>query len=122
MQTLIDAFTDDRTVQLIGALILLDFVLGISAAIRAKTFRFGWISDFLRNDVLGKVVPYFAVWAAVHVGGDFEIGGYGMIEEAVGAAVVLALSASVLNSLRDLGLLGDAPDSIAGDDTSPPQP
>lgn len=122
MQALIDAFTADKTVQLVGALIFLDFILGVSAGVMAGSFRFGWIADFLRADVMAKVVPYFAVWAAVRIGGDFELAGFGMIEEGVGAAVVLALGASVLHSLRDLGLLGQAPDEIAGSDSPPPQP
>jgi hypothetical protein len=122
LSELIRAFTADETVQLVGGLIFLDFVLGMSAGVKAKTFRFGWIADFLRADVLGKVVPYFAVWGAVRIGGDFEIAGFGAIEEVVGAAVVLALGASVLNSLRDLGVLSNAPDVIAGSDEPPPVP
>lgn len=120
---LIRAFSADETVQLVGALIFLDFVLGMSAGVKAGTFRFGWIADFLRADVLAKVVPYFAVWGAVRIGGDFELAGFGMIEETVGAAVVLALGASVLNSLRDLSILpATTPDEVAGADTPPPVP
>ena len=119
---LISAFTADETVQLVAALIVVDFVLGVSAGVKANTFRMGWLADFLRNDVLGKVVPYFAVWGAVRIGGDFELAGFGAIEEVTGAAVVLALGASVLNSLRDLGIATQAPDAIAGSDTPPPLP
>jgi hypothetical protein len=123
LSELIRAFTADQTVQLVAGLILLDFVLGMSAGVKAGTFRFGWIADFLRNDVLGKVVPYFAVWGAVRVGGDFELAGFGMIEETVGAAVVLALGASVLNSLRDLSILpASTPNEVAGSDEPPPVP
>ena len=122
MNELLREFSDDPGVRLVAALILLDIVLGVSAAVKAKTFRLGWLADFLRADVLGKVVPFFAVWGAVRVGGDIEIGGYGMIEEGVNAAVVLALGASVLNSLRDLGLAKGLGDTVAGSDTPPPQP
>lgn len=123
MIALLREFADDATVRLVAALILLDLVAGIAAGVKAKTFRFGWLSDFLRADVLGKVVPYFAVWAAVRVSGDIEIAGYGAIEEVVGGAVVLALTASVLNSLRDVGILPEAtPDTVAGEDAPPPQP
>ncbi len=123
MIPLLREFADDPTVRLVAGLILIDFVLGVSAGVKAKSFRLGWISDFLRNDVLGKCVPYFAVWAAVRVSGDFEILGYGAIEETVGLAVVLSLGASALNSLRDLGLAKDSlPDELAGSDTPPPQP
>ena len=124
MIPLLREFADDPTVRLVAALILIDFVLGVAASVKAGTFRLGWLSDFLRADVLGKVVPYFAVWGAVRVSGDIEIAGYGAIEEVVGAAVVLALSASALNSLRDLGILPSAlsKDEIAGSDVPPPQP
>ena len=80
MIVLLREFADDPTVRLVAALILLDFVTGVAASVKARTFRLGWVSDFLRADVLGKVVPYFAVWGAVRVSGDIEIAGYGVIE------------------------------------------
>jgi hypothetical protein len=122
MNALIRQFTDDPTVRLVAALVALDFILGIAAAFRAGTFRLGWLSDFLRRDVLGKLVPYFAVWAAVRLGGDLELAGVGAIEETVGLAVVASVGASILNSLRDLGVLNGAPDALAGSDTPPPAP
>jgi len=117
---LIDQFTEDPMVRAVGVLIFLDIVLGVSAAVYTHTFRFGWLSDFLRRDVLGKVVPYFAVWAAVRVGGDVEIAGYGMIEEGVGVFVIASLGSSVLNSLRDLGIASRLSDVVAGSDKPPP--
>lgn len=122
MNTLIRQFTDDPTVRLAAVMVALDFALGILAALNAHTFRLGWLSDFLRRDVLGKLVPYFAVWAAVRLGGDVELGGVGAIEETVGALVIAAVGASILNSLRDLGLLSGAPDALAGSDNPPPTP
>jgi hypothetical protein len=122
MKALIDAFTNDSKVITIAVLVALDFVLGVSAGLAARTFRFGWLADFLRRDVLGKLIPYFAVWAAVHVGGDLEILGHGAIETTVGLAVVAAIAGSILNSLRDLGLLKGASDVIAGSDDPPPVP
>jgi len=115
-------FGDDPTVRVVAGLILLDFLLGVSAGVKARTFRLGWIADFLRNDVMGKVIPYFGVWAVVRLSGDFEVAGFGLIEEGVGGAVALALGASCLNSLRDLGLAKNFPDEIAGSDIPPPQP
>jgi len=124
MNALIREFADDSGVRLIAALILLDLVLGVAAAVNSGpglgSFRLVWLTDFLRADVLGKVVPYFAVWAAVRLAGDIEISGLGLIEEGVGGAVVLALGASVLNSIRDLGLGKKMPNAIAGPD-QPPQ-
>lgn len=122
LSTLIQHFTSDPGVRLAVALVGLDFVVGVTAAAKARTFRFGWLSDFLRRDVLGKLVPYFAVWVAVRVGGDVELGGIGAIEETVGATVVAAMGASILNSLRDLGVLRGASDVVAGSDAPPPAP
>lgn len=122
MSTLIREFADDPGIRLAAVLVLLDFILGVAAALASGTFRFGWLPDFLRRDVLQKLVPYFAVWAAVRLGGDVDLGGVGAIEETVNAAILLALGASILNSLRDLGVLKGAPDEIAGSDAPPPAP
>lgn len=119
---LIQAFTHDDLVVTSAILVALDFVLGVAAGIYRHTFRMGWLADFLRRDVLGKLVPFFAVWAAVKVGGDLELGGHGAIASSVGATVIAAVSASILNSLRDLGLLKGAPDVVAGSDSPPPVP
>ena len=117
--TLLEQFTDDPTVILLAVLVALDVILGIAAALKAGTFRFVLISDFLRADVLGKLVPYYAVWAAVHLTGDVTLGEFGVIEETTGAAAAVAIGASVFNSLRDLGLAG-IPDTVAADDPTTP--
>lgn len=123
MNALIREFANDPGIRLAAGLILLSFVLGLSAAIKGGTFRMGWLSDFLRRDVLGKLVPYFAVWGAVRLGGDIEIAGFGAVEETVGALVIASVGATVLNSLRDLGLLPQTtPDAIAGPTEPPPPP
>jgi hypothetical protein len=69
--------------------------------------------------VLGKLLPYYAVWAAVHVSGDVVLGDFGVIEETTGALAIAAVGASVLNSLRDLGM-SKLPDAIAADDPTTP--
>lgn len=121
LQSLIDQFTADETVLAVAVLVFLDVLLGVSAALKAGTFRFSYLVDFLRNDILGKAIPYFGVWAAVRIGGDFEIGGYGAIEEIVGAAVAVSLTASILKSLRDLGFLpASTSDAVAGPDPTTP--
>ncbi len=119
MNALIEQFANDDTVRLIAALVLLDIVLGVAAAIKVGTFQFNYLMDFLRNDVLGKLLPYFAVWGAVRLAGDVELGGIGIIEETIGVGIVVALGASILNSVRDLGLEGkplDGKNVIAGPD------
>ena len=119
---LVKQFANDSMVITIAILVALDFVLGVSASVKdpAQGFRLSYVSDFLRNDVLGKMVPYYAVWVAVNVGGDFEVAGIPAIEDGVGAIVVAALAASVLGSLRDMGLWKSAPDAITGSDPASP--
>ena len=116
MLDLLNQFVDDPTVIALAVLVALDLVLGVAAALKMGTFRLSYVADVLRNDVLGKLVPYYAVWAAVHVSGDVMLGDFGVVEEATGALAIAAIGASVLNSLRDLGLAQKLPDAIAGAD------
>lgn len=120
-RALIDAFTSDPTVRIIGALWVLDFLLGLFAAFKSGTFRLSYIADTFRNDVIGKILPYYTLWAALHVTGiDWSIGGLDIVEEAAGGIVIMALVGSVLNSLRDLGIAEATPDEIAGPDPASP--
>lgn len=127
MVNLINQFADDPTVIALAVLVALDLVLGVSAAVKNNVFRLSYVADVLRNDVLGKVIPYYAVWAAVHISGDVMLGDFGVIEETSGALAIAAIGGSVLNSLKDLGLWKQAPDALAGPDpgsnldSSPPQ-
>lgn len=121
---LLREFVHDDGVRIASTLVALDFVLGVAAALMRRTFRLAFVADTFRNDVLGKLVPYFAVWAAVRVGGDVELGGVGAIEEGTLSLVLAALAASILNSLDELRLGGrrttsSVPDSIAGPERPP---
>lgn len=122
MVDLIRQFADDPTVIALAVLVALDLLLGLVAALKNKTFRLSFIADILRNDVLGKLVPYYAVWAAVHVSGDVTLGDFGVIEETTGALAIAAVGGSVLNSLKDLNLVGarSLPDVVAGPDPETP--
>lgn len=114
---IIDSFTDDPTVRIIAVLVILDFLLGTFAAVKNGTFRLSYFADVFRNDVIGKVFPYYTLWAALHVAGiEWSIGGFDVIEESAGAVVIGALAGSALNSLRDLGLAQSMPDTLAGPD------
>jgi hypothetical protein len=120
---LVDAFLEDPTVRVIAVLWVLDFLLGLFAGIKAGEFRLSYIADTFRNDVIGKILPYYTVWAAVHVTGiDWSIGGLDVVEETAGALVIAAFLGSALNSLRDLGLGKSLPDTIAGPDPATPSP
>lgn len=123
---IVDAFVDDPTVRILAVLVLLDFLVGSFAAFYTKSFRLSYFADVFRNDVLGKVLPYYTLWAALHVSGiDWSVGGLDVVEEGAGAIVIAALVGSVLNSLTDLGLWKSAPTEVAGPDPAamapPPQ-
>lgn len=119
MLNLLNQFTEDPTVTALAILVALDVILGVTVALKNGTFKFVIVSDFLRADVLGKLIPYYAVWIAVHVGGDVMLGDFGVIEESAGVLAIAAIGASVLNSIRDLGLSA-LPDELAADDPTTP--
>lgn len=127
IRALLLQFTDDPGVRLLTTLVFLDLVLGLCSAAVRGTFRLAFAADFLRADVLGKLFPYFAVWAAVRVGGDLELGGVGAIEESTLALFVGALSGSILNSFDELrlkaqGVPGTNPREAAQGSSSMPDP
>lgn len=119
MLSLLNQFQEDPTVVTLAILVALDVLLGVLSALKRRVFRFVLIADFLRADVLGKLLPYFGLWAAVHVGGDLMVGDFGIIEETAGAVAIAALLASVLNSVKELGL-GALPEVVAADDPTTP--
>lgn len=109
MLRLIHDFASDGKVLALVALVALDLVLGVSAALAKGTFSWGRLADTLRDDVLGKLVPYFALWAAVHLAGDVEVGDFGLLEEGAFALAAATLAASVVGSLKELGLAKRVP-------------
>lgn len=119
MEALLRQFADDPTVIALAVLVGLDVLLGVVSALKRGVFKFVIVSDFLRADVLGKLLPYYGVWAAVHLSGDVMLGDFGVIEETTGALAIAAVGASVLNSLRELGL-SQLPESVAADDPTTP--
>lgn len=99
---LLHLFVADTTVRIVGALIALDFVLGVAGAVKKGTFAVGYLHAFLIDDVLSKLVPWFALYAATKVGlsgGMFE-----GIRDATFGFVTGAMGASILASLGELGI------------------
>ena len=128
MQSFFNAFFEDARVQTVLLLIALDLALGVIAALKVGNFRLSFIADFLRNDVLGKVVPFAVLYAGYKYAGSVDIVIPGVDLELVmdGAWVIVlaALVGSLLSSLKDLGLMPDsAPPEIVGPDpATPPVP
>lgn len=124
MGELVHAFFEDTRVQIALLVVILDFLLGVIAALRTRTFRLSYVADFLRNDIVFKVGGFFALYAGyVYASGaDIVIPGLDLEMLMNGAWVVVlgALTGSALNSLRDIGLWSGAPDAIAGPDPESP--
>ena len=102
-------FWNDGKVEILAILVALDFLLGVVAAVKSGTFRLSYISDFVRKDVIFKIGGYLLVYAgAVYAGNaDIIIDGLdlGVIAGSVYVVIVAAMIGSILNSIRELGLI-----------------
>lgn len=122
---LLSAFFHDAKVEAALAVVALDFVFGVLAALKAGKFRLSYVADFGRNDILFKLVPYFVLYSGALVAGsqDIVIPGIdlGVIAGAAYVGFMAAWVGSILSSLSDLGLpsLGDA---LSGSDPATPSP
>lgn len=104
-----------RDTQLHTALILIaiDVMLGVAAAVKTNTFQLARIADTLKDDVLGKLVPWLAVFALGKVSAADVLGlDLGTAADIAWGALTLALGASILKSLGDLG--AKVPPALAG--------
>lgn len=108
MNVLVHSFFADDKLKIALAVILADFVLGVIAAVKMKTFRLSYVYDFGRNDVLGKLVPWFFLYAGAFYAGhqNLVIPGFdmGLIAGGAYAVMIAAWTGSILSSIRDLGL------------------
>jgi hypothetical protein len=120
------AFFNDTRTQIVLLLVALDLILGTVASLKVGNFRLSFVADFARNDILGKVVPFGVLYAGYKYasGADIVIPGVDMqvVTDAAWAVVLAALGGSLLGSLKDLGLLSQAPDMVAGSDPASPTP
>jgi hypothetical protein len=105
---LLSVFAHDGKVEAALVVVALDFVFGVLAAFKLKTFRLSYVADFGRNDILFKLVPYFVLYSAALVAGgqDILIPGIdlGVVAGAAYVGFMAAWVASVLSSLQDLGI------------------
>lgn len=108
MNSLIQSFVSDQQFHAVAALIVIDFVLGVAAALKLGTFALSYVSNFTRNDVLGKVVPFFVLHSFGLVAGSTTIVVPGLdvsrLSDAAWIAVTAALVGSIISSLGDFGL------------------
>lgn len=115
LERAIQQFTADGKLKTLIIVILVDFLVGIAAAIKTRTFRLSYVADFLRNDLLGKLFPWFVLYAAgkltdVKLPGDVT---FSALATGAYVLIVAALAGSILKSLAELGLLGDKAENAA---------
>ena len=109
---LLQEFFNDKSLQILLLIIVLDFAFGVLSALKKGDFRASYVSDFMRNDVLFKVLPWFILYSAnkVATSADILIPGLALDALVWGAygLIVTALVGSLINSLNELRLT--APD------------
>jgi len=114
---LLHAFFADDKLKIALIVIFVDFVLGCLAAVKQGNFRLAYVSDFLRNDVGFKLVPWFVLYAGAQVAGqqNLLIPGIdmGVVAGAAYATIIAAWTASILGSLNELRLAGGATQTVA---------
>jgi hypothetical protein len=115
---LLHSFAGDQQTKTILALVAIDLVLGVAAALFSHKFRLTYLANFAHNDLLGKVVPFFVLHslAVVSGGTDIVVPGFDLnkVSDAVFAAICAAMVGSILSSLKDLDIGINLPDSVAG--------
>jgi hypothetical protein len=82
----------------------LTFVLGVVAAIRDKTFSWLYIDSFVRSTLMGRVVPASIVLVVGFIADDQTLTGAGVL---VAGAVAAGMIASVVDSIRQIGMAKD---------------
>ncbi len=106
--TALHTFGADTKVHILLLVIAVDFVLGVVAAVKLKTFKLSYISNFMKDDILAKVIPYFILYFAAIVAGQQDVVipslDLGIIAGAAYGLVMAAMVGSILGSLKDLGL------------------
>lgn len=120
------AFATDPLLRAVLALIALDLVLGVAAAVKAGAFRLAYLAQFAKDDLLGKVFPWFVIYAAARLGPSVSLLGVDLdaVQKAVFALVVAALAGSLASSLASLGFpaVTGFSKAIAGADDSHVKP
>jgi hypothetical protein len=108
-------FWNDGKVEILVCLVVLDFFLGVIAALKTRTFRLSYVADFVRKDVIFKIGGYLFLYAGAVFAGQADIVLDGLdLGVAAGAAYVVIVGAmvgSIANSVKEIAT-----------DTPPPAP
>src|SRR2546423_10260255 len=118
---LLQSFAKDDKLKTVLILIAVDFILGVLAAMKMGTFRFSYLGDFLRRDVLFKVVPWFTLYSAGKLTTTKAIPGinFATLADGAFAIIVAAMVGSILASVNQLRLSKDGAKAVASGETTP---
>lgn len=123
-QQVFSEFAHDKQLYAVVVLIVVDLLLGVAAALYAGTFALSKITGFLHDDVLGKVFPWFVLFAVAKFAPNADVLGidFNQIQTVAWALVLAALTGSLLASLNDFGI--SMPKQIATGENqgAPPTP
>jgi holin family protein len=123
-QQVFSEFAHDKQLYAVLILIVVDLVLGVGAAAYKNQFAFSKITGFLRDDVLGKVFPWFVLFAVAKFAPNADIVGidFNQIQTAAWALVLVALTASLTASLADFGIAMPKVIATGENEGAPPTP
>ncbi len=123
IQTWLHTFASDTKVHVALLLVLADFVLGVGSALKRGSFRLAYVADLLKNDILGKLLPYLGFYILALVAGGIKILpipglDFGFLAGSAYVVLVTAMTASILNSAKELGVpvVKSLPGSVTADE------
>jgi len=98
-------FLQDARVITIFALVVIDVVTGIAAAIKRGEFSWGKMGDFYRTNVLPYIISYLPVYVVFQYLGMYigDVLSEGIVT-LLWAPIVSNLAASIGDNLKDLGV------------------
>jgi hypothetical protein len=120
--TYLHSFADDSLLQAVLVLIVVDLLLGSAAAFRVGSFRLAYLADFAKTDLLGKVFPWFVLYAAGKAAPSTDVVGVSLsdLADAAGVVVAAALVGSLLSSVNDFFPGITIPRQLGGGEKAPP--
>lgn len=106
LQHVLTSFSTDPLLRAVLALIVLDFAVGVLAAIKTKTFRLSYLAAFGRDDILGKVVPWLFFYTAAKFAPSVGLATLHLDVAADGfyGVVVASMAGSLASSAAELGV------------------
>lgn len=105
-RALLDSFLTNDQFRTVFILLAADFVFGVAAAVKTRSFVVKRLADIGKDEFLGKVAPWAALWTFGVITQGTSIAGVGFATIATGyfALVTASEVGSLFDSFQDLGL------------------